>query len=165
MYETGRVFRISRATYCGVSVRVKGMGSSCPVPYRRWRNPLNSPSDPTSSNFGSGLTWSTIYMDKAVLSPRIEPSRCALCNKSSRRNLVWQKTFVDLCPPGEGILCPLKLGVLEVDQRRRFRSCGLLMHCVVANDAVAFLSNNLGPCEKFPDQSENDQCKNRKRSD
>src|SRR5215469_13682171 len=36
--------------------RVKGMRSSCPVPYRRWRNPLNRPSEPITSNFGSGLT-------------------------------------------------------------------------------------------------------------
>jgi hypothetical protein len=62
-YETGGFFFISRATYCGVSVRVKGVGSSCPVPYRRWRNPLNSPSEPISSNFASSLAS---IVDKAV---------------------------------------------------------------------------------------------------
>jgi hypothetical protein len=31
--ESGSAFRISRATYCGVGVCMKGMGSSCPVPY------------------------------------------------------------------------------------------------------------------------------------
>src|SRR5215467_13540897 len=70
--ETGSVFLISRATYCGVSVRVKGMGSSCPVPYRRWSNPLNSPSEPISSNFGSGLTLSTMIslpLQLGALSP------------------------------------------------------------------------------------------------
>src|SRR6516164_238024 len=73
-YETGSFFWISRATYCGVSVRVKGVGSSCPVPYRRWRNPLNSPSEPISSNLGSGLTGSTMMpfyiisqVDEAIL--------------------------------------------------------------------------------------------------
>jgi uncharacterized protein YjbJ (UPF0337 family) len=41
------------------------------------------------------------------------------------------ENLIDLCPPGDEILCPLNLSGFDVDQRRRLRSCDGFVRCVV----------------------------------
>jgi hypothetical protein len=68
------------------------MGSSGPVPYRRCRNPLNSPSELTSSNFESSLTSSTMCAQTRFFAPPGPPCAFVADEPNSSRMILYHLT-------------------------------------------------------------------------